>query len=244
MVMDVAHCNFMWQRWFLNAASRHVLGSQGSQGWLVYPSSPDSPNHTLSRCAIGTHFPYPRRLESWVDSITVARGGIDRGTLRTLSECSTSAVRGQNRLTTGENRLFRKNLNFGPVGQKGPKNGPPGPENGQFFFVAFSDSESLNSRKKAITFFLPTFWPILTHFWHLEKFSHFFEKIKNRNNSLKTDWIWMKLSQNDHCMIIKWNMEHFEHFGQILPRHAQKLPKFAQNLAQNRNWAYKSKISA
>ena len=33
-------------------------------------------------------------------------------------------VSGQYRLTTGENRLFPKILNFGPGGQKGPKNHP------------------------------------------------------------------------------------------------------------------------
>ena len=68
-------------------------------------------------------------------------------------------VSGQHRLTTGENRLFRKNLNFAPGGLKMAQNVTP--ENGDFFifFFAFSDSESLNSQKKAIHFFCLCFDP-------------------------------------------------------------------------------------
>ena len=68
-------------------------------------------------------------------------------------------VSGQYRLTTGENRLFRKNLNFAPGGLKMAQKCDPQTRNGpkKLFFFAFSDSESLNSQKKAIQFFLPMF---------------------------------------------------------------------------------------
>ena len=72
-------------------------------------------------------------------------------------------VRGQYRLTT-EIRLFWKNLNFGPGGQKGRKITQKWtPQTRKWsFFINFFYSKSLNSQKKAIKFFLDhfdPFWP-------------------------------------------------------------------------------------
>ena len=75
-------------------------------------------------------------------------------------------VRGQYRLTTGENRLFRTNLKFALGGQKGPKNGPkmdpPGPKNGQKIFYLFI-TQNHSIRKKKLKKIGP-FRTILTHF--------------------------------------------------------------------------------
>ena len=47
------------------------------------------------------------------------------------------------------------------------------------------------------------------------------------NNFVKNDQIWLKLSGNDHFMITRSNMVHFDHFGQILPAgHVQILPNW------------------
>ena len=54
--------------------------------------------------------------------------------------------------------------------------------------------------------FWPPFGPLLAHF--RPKISGKIEKWIYANNSLRNDRIWMKLSGNDHFMIIRF-MEHF-----------------------------------
>ena len=69
-------------------------------------------------------------------------------------------VSGQYRLTTGENRLFPKILNFGPGGQKGPKNhrtsDAADPEM-VIFFIHFLLKITQFAKKKAIIFFFGPF---------------------------------------------------------------------------------------
>ena len=70
-----------------------------------------------------------------------------------------SKVSGQYRLTTGENRLFQKILNFGPGGQKGPKNhrksdaADPKMVKKKYYF--FTQNRSIRKKKAIKIFFGP-----------------------------------------------------------------------------------------
>ena len=112
-------------------------------------------------------------------------------------------VRGQYRLTTGENRLFRKNLNFAPGGQKGPKNHPKmDPPDPKMVTKKKIWLKITQFAKKSNTIFFGPFWPILAQSRH--KFSgQKCQKWVYGNNLLKSDQIWMKLSGSDNFMIIR-----------------------------------------
>ena len=63
-----------------------------------------------------------------------------------------SKVSAQYRLTTGENHMFRKSLNFAPGGQKGPKNhrksDPENPKIRIFFDFFFTQNHSIRKKKQ------------------------------------------------------------------------------------------------
>ena len=63
-----------------------------------------------------------------------------------------SKVSGQYRLTTGENRLFPKIINFGPGGQKGQKNhrkmDPPDPKMVKKNLYLFTQNHSIRKKKQ------------------------------------------------------------------------------------------------
>ena len=88
----------------------------------------------------------------------------------------------------------------------------------------------LNFQEMIISWLLGEVWSISTI---LGKFCHLgmpescpnLPKILVLTITVKKDWSWLKLSGNDHFMVTRWSMVHFDHFGQILPPgHAQNLP--------------------